>query len=132
MTHTYQYHDGHVNSIKFLSGSHHTFITGCADGAARLFDLRAIKPLGVYQNERNLSPLTSVAISQSGRILFTSDETGKVVMWDVFDERISVQTLSGHNEKITCLEVSPLGNMLASGSYDKTVLLWRTFSATIT
>lgn len=33
-------------------------------------------------------------------------------------------TLSSHTESVTCLSFSPDGNMLASGSYDSTVIIW--------
>ena len=44
--------------------------------------------------------------------------------WDVASETLS-QTLSGHDSIVSFVALSPNGRLLASGSLDKTFMLWR-------
>ena len=45
-------------------------------------------------------------------------------MWDVATGQPLGEVLKGHLEQINSLDFSPDGNMLASGSFDDTILLW--------
>jgi WD40 repeat protein len=47
-----------------------------------------------------------------------------VKLWDVATGQ-ETATLTGHTESIRVLAYAPDGRTLASGSYDRTVRLWR-------
>jgi WD40 repeat protein len=47
-----------------------------------------------------------------------------VKLWDVASEALR-QTLSGHDSMVISVALSPNGKLLASGSLDKTIMLWR-------
>jgi WD40 repeat protein len=46
-------------------------------------------------------------------------------MWDLFDDRVPVKTLESHSDKVTSMEISTMGNVLASASVDGKVNLWK-------
>jgi WD40 repeat protein len=48
-------------------------------------------------------------------------------IWDVSKGEV-IQEMKGHTGSVTCLAVSPDGNLLATGSSDKTVKLWEVSS----
>ena len=45
-------------------------------------------------------------------------------LWGVVSETLR-QTLSGHDSMVNAVALSPNGKLLASGSLDKTIMLWR-------
>jgi guanine nucleotide-binding protein G(I)/G(S)/G(T) subunit beta-1 len=102
------------------------FATGSDDASCRLFDMRADRELNIYANNNILCGITSVAFSGSGRLLFAGYEDYNVNVWDVLKgERVGV--LAGHENRVSCLGVSPDGNALCTGSWDsvlKVSLTW--------
>ena len=104
------------------------------------------KAVGLYGL---LGKVTSVSFSPDGKILasgavaaaYVSREDNKIRLWDVvaivniasverdLDGASSVSfspiaTLEGHTGQVTSVSFSPNGKILASGSYDGTLLLW--------
>ena len=122
---TFEGHKGHVNSVKFLNNSPHSFISASSDGVARLFDMRALRCVGQYKSSANPAPLSSVCLSLSSRILFCGDEAGFITMWDLFDDRVPIKRLESHSDKVTSMEISTMGSVLASASVDGKVNLWK-------
>jgi guanine nucleotide-binding protein G(I)/G(S)/G(T) subunit beta-1 len=58
-----------MNGVNFFPDGN-AFITASDDGTCRLFDLRADREVSCYASPDIMSPITSVAFSKSGRILF--------------------------------------------------------------
>mmetsp|Transcript_26525 Transcript_26525/g.37013 ORF Transcript_26525/g.37013 Transcript_26525/m.37013 type:complete len:481 (-) Transcript_26525:224-1666(-) len=56
-------------------------------------------------------------------IAYGSSYDNTIVAWDVASQRV-ISKLSGHKKMIRSLHVHPRSNILASGSYDKTVRIW--------
>jgi guanine nucleotide-binding protein G(I)/G(S)/G(T) subunit beta-1 len=95
-----------------------SFVTGSDDASCRLFDIRAHKELMQYTHDSILCGITSVALSVSGRYLFAGYEDFNCHVWDTLKgERIG--TLKGHDNRVSCLGVSPDGMALCTGSWDK-------------
>jgi WD40 repeat protein len=71
------------------------------------------------QNEYDLT-----AWSADGQyIAIASESSNDVAIWDVYAGR-KIQTLKGHTETVTSLAWSFDSKKLASGAYDKSVLIW--------
>ncbi|HEX8090367.1 MAG TPA: hypothetical protein VF762_16020, partial [Blastocatellia bacterium] len=61
--------------------------------------------------------------SPDGRLLVTSGEDGKIIVWD-FARRTRLATLNGHLGWVGALAFSPDGKWLASGADGQTVIVW--------
>ncbi|MFN6572476.1 eIF2A-related protein [Dendronalium sp. ChiSLP03b] len=55
-------------------------------------------------------------------IATASDKTIKI--WDIKNQHL-IKTLTGHNDRVTSISLSPDNQIIASGSADKTIKLWR-------
>lgn len=81
---TFHGHEGDVNSVKFFPDGNR-FGTGSADGTCRLFDIRTGHQLQVYyqpHGDNDVPPVTSIAFSISGRLLFAGYNNGDCYVWD--------------------------------------------------
>jgi WD40 repeat protein len=114
-----------VNAVKFMPGSCTTFAIGCADAFTQLLDVRAGGRVGIYPFPNFQAAVTQVEFSKSGRLMFTAGEEGSIALWDTLDESSCMQTLTGHSEQITGLMMNVEGDVLASGSFDRALTLWR-------
>lgn len=105
----------HLTSRFFPNGD--AFATGSDDASCKLFDLRADRELNTYAHDNILCGITSVAFSNSGRVLFAGYDDYNCNVWDTLKgERIGV--LSGHDNRISTLGVSGDGIALCTGSWD--------------
>ena len=96
--------------------------SGGDDGMVRLWDTRALRPLGrPLQNGREVG---SVAFSPNGRTLASGADDGTVRLWDLRSRRQLGAALTGHTAPAWSVAFSADGGRLASGSLDGTVRLW--------
>ncbi|ORX74726.1 heterotrimeric G-protein beta subunit (G-beta, Gpb) [Linderina pennispora] len=139
-------HTGDVMSLS-LAPSKNIFVSGACDATAKvwdirsgrcvqtftghesdinavqLFDLRADRELNQYTHDNILCGITSVAFSASGRLLFAGYDDFNCNVWDVL-KGDKVTTLSGHDNRVSCLGVSSDGMALATGSWDSLLKVW--------
>jgi len=115
-------HSSDVNTVKFFpNGS--SFVTGSDDQTCRLYDIRVEREsLMVYDNPKVTESVNSVSFSKSGSVLFSASGF-HVFAWDLLTGKI-VQTISGHDSRVTSLQVSPNGLALVTGSWDYTAKLF--------
>lgn len=81
---TFHGHEGDVNSVKFFPDGNR-FGTGSDDGTCRLYDIRTGHQLQVYSQhhgDNDISAVTSIAFSISGRLLFAGYTNGDCYIWD--------------------------------------------------
>jgi len=115
-------HDADINSVKFYP-SGEAIATGSDDATCRLFDLRADREVAVYTKESIIFGVNAVDFSVSGRILFAGYNDYTVNMWDTLKcSRITM--LYGHENRVSCLKVSPDGTAICTGSWDFTLRVW--------
>lgn len=87
---TFHGHEGDVNSVKFFPDGNR-FGTGSDDGSCRLFDMRTGHQLQVYNQQHGdneVPPVTSIAFSISGRLLFAGYSNGDCYVWDTLLARV--------------------------------------------
>lgn len=67
--------------------------------------------------------MTAIAISEAGNELYSGGITNDIKVWDMRKKAVTF-TLTGHNDTITSLAVSPDSQTLLSNSHDSTVRTW--------
>ena len=117
-------HDGDINSVSFFPDGN-AFGTGSEDSSCILFDLRShgeVKRFG----GGSFPAVSGVDFSKSGRLLFAGTVDNKAYAYDVLGSTSPTITFEagGHEKRITCLQVSPLGDGLCTGSWDSTLKIW--------
>ncbi len=111
-----------MNAVQFFPDGQ-AVMTGSDDATCRLFDLRADNELMHYANDSIPCGVTSVDVSKSGRLLFAGYDDFNCNVWDVL-KGTRVAVLSGHENRVSCLGVSPDGQALCTGSWDTTLKIW--------
>jgi WD40 repeat protein len=108
--------------------------SGGKDGLVKLWAPATGASLGELAG--HAGPVTAVAFPfAKPRLLavgtWSNDGKGEIKLWELVPEEKGtgykgkeVRTLSGHKGGITCLAFSGDGNRLASGSADKTTIVW--------
>ncbi|KAL1497185.1 hypothetical protein ABEB36_008184 [Hypothenemus hampei] len=115
-------HAADVNSVCFHPNGY-AFATGSEDKTARLFDIRADQQIAQYSPPSGKSGFTSCGLSLSGRIILCGSDDNNVHMWDTL-KTTHTGTLSGHENRVTSVSVSPTGMAITTCSWDQNVRVW--------
>jgi guanine nucleotide-binding protein G(I)/G(S)/G(T) subunit beta-1 len=119
---TFSGHESDINSVQFLPDGT-AFATGSDDSSCGLFDLRAHLQINRYASNKILYGATSVTFSRSGRMLFASYDEAICHVWDTL-LGTRIYSLDGHEERVSCVQVSPDGQALCTASWDTTMKIW--------
>jgi len=119
---TFVGHESDINSVQYFPNGQ-TFATGSDDASCRLYDLRADRELMMYTADNIREGVTSISFSHSGRLLFAAYDDKKVIVWDTLKGK-PLQHLTDHENRVSCLAVSPDGTALCTGSWDHTMRVW--------
>lgn len=123
-THTFYGHESDINSVAFFPDGN-AIGTGSDDSSCRLFDLRCYDEVNSFGNDKILCGITSVAFSNSGRLLFAGYDDYNCQVWDVTGgSGQPAYQLLGHENRVSCLGVSPRGEALCTGSWDTVLKIW--------
>mmetsp|Transcript_5398 Transcript_5398/g.17001 ORF Transcript_5398/g.17001 Transcript_5398/m.17001 type:complete len:354 (+) Transcript_5398:135-1196(+) len=123
---TFQGHDSDINSVAFFPDGN-AVCTGSDDSTCQLFDIRCLTCINKFKSEKILCGITSVAVSHSGRLLFSGMDDFNCYCWDVLKDGMSFLPqwmLNGHDNRVSCLDVSPSGECVCTGSWDTLLKIW--------
>ncbi|NER33117.1 MAG: hypothetical protein F6J93_03400 [Oscillatoria sp. SIO1A7] len=115
-------HEDYVRSVA-ISPDGQTIVSGSEDGTVQLWNPGTGKRIGgpLLGHE---DWVNSVAFSPDGQtIVSAGDKT--VRLWDFKTGKPIGEPLRGHNHWVNSVAFSPDGRTIVSGSWDKTVRLWR-------
>lgn len=117
---TFNCHDkGILNASESRVGN--LLLTTSLDGTAKLIDKQSGKVRGTLDGHQKL--VVCAVARCDGRIFATSAQDRTVRIWDAATRK-TIQVLNGHTEdQVHCVEFSPNGKLLASCSYNET-LIW--------
>ncbi|XP_010554801.1 PREDICTED: U4/U6 small nuclear ribonucleoprotein PRP4-like protein [Tarenaya hassleriana] len=116
--------EGHIKPVLGVSFSPNGYhlASGGEDNLCRIWDLRMRKSLYTIPAHSNL--ISQVKFEpQEGYFLVTASYDMKVKIWSGRDFQ-HVKTLSGHEAKVTCLDITADGSHIATVSHDRTIKLW--------
>lgn len=106
---------------------------GSADGTIWLWNLRQLRqgrsPTLLHSWRKHSSVVAAVAIRSSNnpeekQILASASRDRTVKLWHLPDGNLQ-KTLSGHQERVTCVAFSPNHSLLVSGSQDAKIKIWQ-------
>lgn len=123
---TFSEHSAAISAVEFAKQGQVLF-SASLDGTVRAFDLIR------YRNFRTFTSPTPVqfsclAVDPSGEVVAAgSSDSFEVFLWSVQTGKL-LDVLAGHEGPVSSLAFSPTGNLLASGSWDKTVRVWNVYA----
>ncbi|XP_034035910.1 WD repeat-containing protein 47-like [Thalassophryne amazonica] len=115
-------HTGHILTLYTWGGW--MIASGSQDKTVRFWDLRVpscVRVIGTTLHGSG-SPVASVAVDPSGRLLATGQEDSTCMLYDIRGGRI-VQTYRPHSSDIRSVRFSPGAHHLLTGSYDNKIII---------
>ncbi|XP_065118115.1 WD repeat-containing protein 47 isoform X1 [Paramisgurnus dabryanus] len=115
-------HTGHILSLYTWGGW--MIASGSQDMTVRFWDLRVpscVRVVGTAFHGSG-SPVASVAVDPSGRLLATGQEDSSCMLYDIRGGRM-VQTYRPHSSDVRSVRFSPGAHYLLTGSYDSKVIV---------
>jgi len=123
-TMTLRGHESDINSVTLFPDGK-AFGTGSDDSTCRFFDIRSCGEVSEFKNDMVLCGITSVSFSKSGRLLFAGYDDYNCLGWDTLGATDKhYYQLQGHENRVSCLGVSPTGDALCTGSWDTLLKVW--------
>jgi WD40 repeat protein len=116
-----------ITSVTFSPENGRTLACGGLDGTVTLWDAVNGDPLGELWQEQaggaSRDAITALVFNPIGTRLFAGTMGRKVCAWNMDNKEFRVFPVT-HGQAIQSLAVSPDGNWLASGSEDRTAVIW--------
>ncbi|KAM6948499.1 WD repeat-containing protein 47 [Aplochiton taeniatus] len=115
-------HTGHILSLYTWGGW--MIASGSQDKTVRFWDIRVpscVRVVGTAFHGSG-SPVASVAVDPSGRLLATGQEDSACMLYDIRGGRM-VQTYRPHSSDVRSVRFSPGAHYLLTGSYDTKVMV---------
>jgi WD40 repeat protein len=133
-------HPNLVDAVAFgPSGA--VLATGCHDGTMRVWDVEKGQPLRHINAHTTPAPAAvyCMAWSPDGKQVVSGSFDHSLKLWDATTSALIREFKGfkeksfekGHKDGVFCVAFSPDGKLLASGSSDHTIKLWRVADATV-
>lgn len=122
---TFSEHSSAISAVEFAKQGQILF-SASLDGTVRAFDLVRYRNFRTFTSPTPVQ-FSSFAVDPSGEVVAAgSIDSFEVFMWSVQTGKL-LDILTGHEGPVSTLAFSPTGNLLASGSWDKSVRVWNVF-----
>ena len=116
-------HLSDVNAVEF-GPTGNVVGSGSDDASCRIFDLRSLGPLNVFNDDSISCGVTDVCFSKTGRLLFCSYEENFAIGWETCSAAGVFHELKTHKNRVSCLGINATGQALATGSWDTSLAIW--------
>lgn len=128
-----------VSSVRFSPNGRFVLAT-TLDSAVRLWNYVEGRCVKTYQGHKNQKYSINACFGtynaegdetrpeeerQTWAFVACGDEEGKTVIWDVSSKEV-LQVLSGHEDVVLSVDVSPLNGSIATCGRDGSIRIWRT------
>ncbi|BDA66325.1 hypothetical protein CAL7716_004910 [Calothrix sp. PCC 7716] len=117
-------HQGSIESIRFNPGDETMLATvGKEDSTIRLWNLQE-KPLTrlARRQDNNISAVSSIRFNKDGKIIATSFEDGKIILWSRNGEKLKEFDAES---TVQSVRFSPDGKFIATGGKDDWLKIWK-------
>lgn len=118
-----RFHTSDINCVAFFPEGY-SVGTGSDDSTCRVFDIRCYGEVANFGSDSITCGITSVSFSRSGRLLFAGYDDFKCCAWDTSSTEVPKYELASHENRVSCLGVSPDGTALCTGSWDTLLKIW--------
>jgi hypothetical protein len=115
-----------VTAATFLPGEGGDVVVGHENGAVERLDGESLAPIATFPGTTG-DAVKSIAAAPDGRVALAQGTSVEVITDDL---GTSLATLEGHEAPVESLAFERDGGLLASGSDDRTILVWDTGSWT--
>ncbi|XP_063222299.1 U4/U6 small nuclear ribonucleoprotein Prp4 [Bacillus rossius redtenbacheri] len=116
--------EGHLKAVygvDFSPNGYH-IATGSEDNMCKIWDLR--RRTCLYTIPAHMNLISNVRYQrEGGHFIVTSSYDNTVKVWSNKTWQ-PLKTLSGHDGKVMCVDISPDSQYIATSSYDRTFKLW--------
>lgn len=122
MVRYFRYENNYLNDV--VNGPYpNSIATWSYDGKVTIWNATNGRILNSFQvsNPENYS---GASFSRDGKLMVTAAYGTSVRIWDLSSGKL-IATLGGHRQIVRMARFSPTEDLIASGSYDGTVKLWR-------
>ena len=124
---TFNEHKSKVTEIKYAPNKPSVLVSASLDGTVRAYDLIKYRNFRVMTTPK-VTQFTCVGINLSGEIVAAGSMDPYVVyVWNLKTGDL-VDQLTGHTAPISCIAFSANKDMVATGSWDKTVKFWELYA----
>ncbi|KAH7277624.1 hypothetical protein KP509_39G059700 [Ceratopteris richardii] len=122
---TFAEHTNSITAVHFLP-SNNALLSASLDGTVRAWDLLRYRNFRTFTTPRP-TQFASLATDKSGEVVCAGSlDSFQIYVWSMKTSRL-LDVLSGHEGPVHGLIFSPVHEMLASSSWDKTVRIWDVF-----
>jgi periodic tryptophan protein 2 len=122
---TFSDHTSSVSSVQFTKQGQVLF-SASLDGTVRAYDLLRYRNFRTFTSPSPVQ-FSCLAVDGSGEVVAAgSTDSFEVFLWSVQTGKL-LDILCGHEGPVSSLEFSPSGNVLVSGSWDKSIRIWNVF-----
>jgi WD40 repeat protein len=114
--------EGHRTSVRALAASpdNQLLISGSFDNTVRVWQLASGDLIKTMSHEE---PIAAIALNHTGQILASTSDDGLVKLWSVNSGEVIAQ-LTGNNNCICSLTISPNSNAVLAGTVSGALVLW--------